>query len=109
KQPITVAVLDEGASVLQSGTYTRNIAAALEENREQLKQMVAEKIRDDPTAGRIQGLPFHDRISGTASDTTLRVIFELLADPRHARADERVADLLRDNLTQLRQAVRELG
>lgn len=105
KQPITVAVLDQVATVLKSGSYTRNIASALEENREELKQMVAEKIRHDPTAGRIRLLPFHERVVEAASDTALRVILEILGDPR---TDELFADLLRDNLTQLRQAVREL-
>ena len=104
KKPITVAVLDEVASVLQTGHYTRNIAAALEENRNELKQMVAEKIRDDPTAGRLYLVPFHQRIIETASDTTLRVILEILADPR---TDELVSDMLRDNITQIRRAVRE--
>lgn len=105
KKPVTIAVLDEVAEVLRAGRYTRNIAAALEENREQLKQMVAEKIRDDPTAGRIALLPFHDRFIELASDTTLRVVLEILADPR---TDELVSDMLRDNLAQIRQAVREL-
>jgi hypothetical protein len=104
KKPITIAVLDEVASVLQTGHYTRNIAAAIEENRLELKQMVAEKIRDDPTAGRIYFVPFHDRIIDQASETTLRVILEILADPR---TDELVSDMLRDNIVQIRQAVRE--
>lgn len=103
KKPITIAVLDEVASVLQTGHYTRNIAAALQENREELKQMVADKIRDDPTAGRLYLVPFHDRIIEQASETTLRVILEILADPR---TDELISDLLRDNITQIRQAVR---
>jgi hypothetical protein len=103
KRPLTIAVLDEVAAVLQTGHYTRNIAAALEENRTELKQMVAEKIRDDPTAGRIYLVPFHDRLIEQVSDTTLRVILEILADPR---TDELVSDMLRDNITQIRQAVR---
>ena len=104
KRPITLAVLDEVASVLQSGHYTRNIAAALEENREEIKQMVAEKIKTDPTASRINFVPFHDRLIEQASETTLRVLLEVLADPR---TDELVSDLLRDNITQIRRAVRE--
>lgn len=104
KRPLTVAVLDEVASVLQVGHYTRNIAAALEENRNEIKAMVAEKIKGDPTAGRINFVPFHDRIIEEASETTLRVILEVLADPR---TDELVADMLRDNITQIKQAVRE--
>jgi hypothetical protein len=104
KRPVTIAVLDEVAAVLQTGHYTRNIAAALEENREEITQMVMEKIKDDPTAGRVNLIPFHDRLIEQASETTLRVILELLADPR---TDELVSDMLRDNLTQIRQAVRE--
>ena len=104
KRPITIAVLDEVASVLQTGNYTRNIASALEENRAEIMEMVAEKIKDDPTAGAINLVPFHDRIIAQASQTTLRVILEVLADPR---TDELVSDLLRDNITQIRQAVRE--
>ncbi len=104
KRPITLAVLDEVASVLQSGHYTRNIASALQENREEIKAMVAEKIKTDPTASRINFVPFHDRLIEQASETTLRVLLEVLADPR---TDELVSDLLRDNITQIRQAVRE--
>ena len=103
KRPITIAVLDEVADVLQTGHYTRNIAAALRENHEEIKAMVAEKIKSDPTAGNINFIPFHDRIIDEASETTLRVILEVLADPR---TDELVSDMLRDNITQIRAAVR---
>lgn len=104
KRPITIAVLDEVSEVLRTGHYTRNLASSLEENREEIKQMVSEKIKDDPTAGAINLIPFHDRLIAQASETTLRVILEVLADPR---TDELVSDMLRDNLTQIRQAVRE--
>lgn len=104
KRPLTIAVLDEVAAVLQTGHYTRNVAAALRENQLELKQMVREKIRDDPTAGRIYLVPFHDRLIEQVSDTTLRMILEILADPR---TDELVSDMLRDNITQIRQAVRD--
>lgn len=104
KRPITIAVLDEVAAVLQTGHYTRNIASALEENHVEIKEMVAEKIKSDPTAGRVQLLPFHDRLIDQISETTLRVILEVLADPR---TDELVSDMLRDNITQIRAAVRE--
>ncbi len=103
KRPVTIAVLDEVADVLRTGHYTRNIASALQENHNEIKAMVAEKIKEDPTAGRINLVPFHDRIINLASETTLRVILEVLADPR---TDELVSDMLRDNLTQIRQAVR---
>ena len=103
KRPITIAVLDEVAEVLQTGHYTRNIASALRENHDEIKQMVREKIIEDPTTRRLGLLPFHDRLIDEASETTLRVILEVLADPR---TDELVSDMLRDNITQIRQAVR---
>ncbi len=103
KRPVTIAVLDEVADVLRTGHYTRNIASALQENHNEIKEMVAEKIKQDPTAGRINLVPFHDRIIDLASETALRVILEILSDPR---TDELVSDMLRDNLTQIRQAVR---
>jgi hypothetical protein len=62
KRPITIAVLDEVADVLRSGHYTRNIAAALDENHHEIKDMITEKVRADPTAARSIGLlPFHER------------------------------------------------
>ena len=103
KRPITIAVLDEVAEVLQTGHYTRNIASALRENHDEIKQMVREKIIEDPTTRRLGLLPFHDRLIDEASETTLRVILEVLTDPR---TDELVSDMLRDNITQIRQAVR---
>jgi hypothetical protein len=103
KQPLTVAVLDEVADVLRSGHYTRNVAAALRENHDQLKDMIAEKIKQDPTTGQIRYVPFHDRIISEVSETALRVLLEVLADPR---TDELVSDVLRDNINQIRQAVR---
>lgn len=104
KKPITVAVLEEVAAVLREGHYTRNIASALEENRSELKAMIAEKIKRDPTAGRINYLPFHDRLLEETSETLLRVLLEVLADPR---TDELISDMLRDNITQIRSAVRD--
>jgi hypothetical protein len=104
KQPITVAVLDEVGEVLRTGRYTRNVASAIRENRVQIKEMIAEKIKQDPTAGRISMVPFHDRLISEASETALRVILEVLADPR---MDELVSDVLRDNVDQIRRAVRQ--
>jgi hypothetical protein len=103
RHPITVAVLDEVADVLRTGHYTKNLASALRENEAEIKAMVAEKLKDDPTTRAIGLVPFHDRIINVATETTLRVILEVLADPR---TDELVSDVLRDNIIQLREAVR---
>ncbi len=101
--PITIAVLDEVALVLEKGTYTRNIARALDENHQDLRSMIADKLRSDPRTGRLKRLPFYEDIVGTAIDAGLDVVREVLSDPR---TDELVADMLRENITQLREAVR---
>lgn len=106
KHPITLAVLDEVSTVLRSGHYTRNIAKALEQNRTQIREMVLEKLKEDRRMGRLSVLPFHDRVVDSATDTTMRVVFEVLEDPR---TDELVGDLLRENLLQIRHDVREMG
>ncbi|GAB2474886.1 hypothetical protein [Jatrophihabitans fulvus] len=103
KRPITIAVLDEVADVLRTGHYTRNIASGIQENRAEIKAMVAEKIKEDPAAGHISLVPFHDKLIENACETTIRVILEVLADPR---TDELFSDVLRDNIDQIRATVR---
>ncbi|RZS34389.1 hypothetical protein EV193_109176 [Herbihabitans rhizosphaerae] len=104
KKPVTVAVLDEVVLVLRTGHYARNIANAVEENRSELRQMVLDKVRADPQIGRLRILPFHDEIVGAIVDTAIRVILEMLADPR---TDEMISDTLRENIDQIRSAVGE--
>jgi hypothetical protein len=99
---VTVAVLDEVADVLGRGTYTRNIARALRENEAHMRSMIFEKLRNDPKAGRLSRLPFYKDISEALVDAGFRIIEEVLADPR---TDELVADILRENLKQIRGAV----
>jgi voltage-gated potassium channel len=102
KKPVTVAVLDEVVAVLETGRYAQNISQALDRNRVELRQMVLDKIKADPTAGRFRRVPFHDEIVGTVTDTTIRVVLEMLADPR---TDEMISDTLRENVDQIRTAV----
>ena len=104
RRPITIAVLDEVAGVIQTGRYTRNISAALVENHDELKRLVAEKVREDPALGMVGRLPGYDAVVGQVSETTLRVLVEMLGDPR---MDELFSDLLRNNLEQIKRAVRE--
>lgn len=104
KRPITIMVLDEVADVIQTGHYTRNIADALIENHEEMKRLVADKVRGDPNVRLIGRLPGYDTVVAEVSETTLRVLVEMLGDPR---MDELTADLLRNNLQQIKQAVRD--
>jgi len=99
---VTLAVLDEVVEVLQKGHYTKNIARALDENREDLRLMALEKILADPQMKRFQRIPFFNDMSNAAVEATLRVAGELLNDPR---TDEFVADLLRENIRQIRASV----
>ena len=104
KRPITIMVLDEVADVIQTGHYTRNISDALIENHDELKRLVAEKVRQDPNVKLIGKIPGYDAVVGEVTETTLRVLIAMLDDPR---MDEVVSDLLRNNLQQIKRAVRE--
>jgi voltage-gated potassium channel len=104
KGPITASVLGEVADVMSKGRYTQNIVSALQENERELEQMIAEKLREDPQAGRLARLPFYDDIVQAVIRAGFRVVMEVLRDPR---TDELVADMLRENLMQLRVAVLE--
>lgn len=101
---VTLYVLDEVARVLSRGTYTRNIAAALAENRAALEDMIVEKVEQDPRSRRLLRLPFYDDLVRAVTRATLDVATGILNDPR---TDELVADMLRENLEQIREAVRQ--
>lgn len=102
KRPITVAILDEVSAVLAAGHYSRNVATALEANRFELRTMIRDKLRDDPQFGRLRRVPFYNEIVESVTEATLRVVQDMLNDPR---TDELIADLLRENVTQIRAAV----
>ncbi|MGQ0698767.1 MAG: ion transporter [Panacagrimonas sp.] len=101
---VTVAMLDEVQQVMAKGTFSGNVARALEQNQAPLRAMIAEKLRDDPQAGRLSRLPFARDITEAVIDTSMRVIEQVLQDPR---TEELIADLLRENLQQIRSAVQE--
>lgn len=99
---VTVVVLEEVADVLSKGTYTRNISRALQENQHELREMIMEKLREDPETRKLTRLPYYDSIVETIINAILRVTESTLNDPR---TDELVADILRENIVQLRAAV----
>jgi voltage-gated potassium channel len=105
---VTLAVIDEVETVLYRGTYTRNLSRALDRNRDGLRELILDKMHQDPKAGRLSKIPFYDDIVESVVNAALRVSGDLLEDPR---ADQFVADLLRENLEQIRKAVesREQG
>jgi hypothetical protein len=105
KKPITIAVLDEVVKVVETGNYPQNLARSLGENRDMLRAIVTEKLKNDPQAGRLSKLPFHDEVVHSVVDTAMRVILEVLTDPR---IDEFFAHVVRENREQIRLAV-QLG
>jgi len=105
KKPITIAVLDEVVKVVETGNYPQNLARSLGENQVMLRSIITEKLKNDPQAGRLSRLPFHDEIVHSVVDTTMRVILEVLIDPR---IDEFFAHVVRENREQIRLAV-QLG
>lgn len=102
KKPITVAVMDEVVKVIGTGSFPRNIARSLGDNRDLLRGIVTEKLREDELAGRLSRMPFHDEIVRTVVDTTMRVIVDVLTDPR---MDAFVAEVVQENAGQIREAV----
>ena len=99
---VTLAVLEEVTEVLQKGRYTRNVAQALEQNIDSLEDVVAEKLAEDPRLGRLSRLPFYSEVVRAATETTFQVVLHVLEDER---TDQLVADILRENLEQIRAAV----
>jgi len=104
KRPITIMVLDEVSAVIQTGHYTQNISDAILENHDELKSLVAEKVSADQNVRLISRLPGYDTVVSETTETVMRVLIDMLRDPR---TDELVSDLLRNNLQQIRQAVRD--
>ena len=104
KRPITIMVLDEVAAVIQTGHYTQNISDALLENHDELKSLVAEKVAADPNTRLVSKIPGYDTVVSETTEMVMRVLIDMLSDPR---TDELVSDLLRNNLQQIKRAVRE--
>ncbi|RBM10921.1 hypothetical protein DI005_35140 [Prauserella sp. PE36] len=105
KKPVTIAVLDEVVKVLETGNYPENLARSLASHKEMLREIVTEKLKNDPQAGRLSRLPFHDEIVKSVVDTSIRVILDVLTDER---IDRFFAEVVRENREQIREAV-QLG
>lgn len=102
KRPITLAVLDEVVKVLETGNYPENLAKSLDENRDELRAIIREKITADEQLGMLRRVPFHGEIVQTVIDTAFRVVLEVLHD---SRIDDFFASVVRDNREQIRRAV----
>jgi len=104
KRPITIAVIGEVSDVLKKGHYTQNVARALEQNHKLLVDTILDQVAADSRTAYLQRLPFYRDIARVSADTSLSVVLQILQDPR---TDELVADILRENLDQIREAIHE--
>lgn len=104
KRPVIVLALDEVIGVLKNSNITGGLAQALRENQDELQQMVLQKLKEDRTTGRLKLMPFHDQVVETAVSAAMRVVLEVLADPR---VEELVRDVIDENYHQIRRAVVE--
>lgn len=103
RRPVTVAVLDEVIAVIQTGNYTRHVAAAIDENRAELDALVLDLIKQDQATGKLKYVPFHDDIVRLVADTVFRIAEGALDDPR---VHELISDAIRESATELRANVR---
>lgn len=101
---VTVRVLDMTLDVLQKGDYTRNLAAHMEAHGDDMMDIIVEKVKTDEQLGRIRHVPFFDDVVTTSSRVTQRLLIDLLRDPR---MDQMVKDVIRQNVEQIRAAVKE--
>lgn len=104
KKPITISVLDEVVKVLETGNYSSNVARSIGEHKDTLRSVITEKLDEDPQAGRLSVLPFHDQVVNSVVDMTMRITLEVLTDPR---IDDFFAEVIRENREQIRDAVQE--
>ena len=101
---VTVAMIDEIKAVMAKGRFAENIGRAMQENEVELRNMISEKLREDRQAGTLARLPFARDLTEVVIDTSLRIVDQVLQDPR---TDELISDMLRENLDQIQAAVRE--
>lgn len=103
RRPVTIAVLDEVIAVIQTGNYTRHVAAAIDENRAELDALILDLIKKDQATGKLKYVPFHDDIVRLVADTVFRIAEGALDDPR---VHELISDAIRESATELRANVR---
>ncbi len=101
---MTLRMLEEIEGIVDEGTFTRNLARTLDENRQGIHGIIVDKVRRDPTVGRLRYLPFFNDLVETMAVVAQRVLIEFLRDPR---ADGLGKAVIRDNLDQLRHSIEQ--
>jgi len=101
---VTVRVIDMTLDVLQKGEYTRNLADHLERHGDEMMGIIVDRVKTDEQLGRVRHVPFFDDLVATSSRVTQRLLIDLLRDDR---MDQMVKDVIRQNVEQIREAVRE--
>lgn len=80
-------------------TIVAATATSMERNRDRMEALLVESIRNDPAVRRFKHLPFHHTVVRLVAEASYRIMFQAMTDPR---TDEFVADMLRDNIDQVR-------
>lgn len=101
---LTLRVLDMTLDVLRKGQYTENMASHLEAHGDEMLEIIIDRVKNDEKLGRIRHVPFFDDVVATSSRVTQRILIDLLRDPR---MDQMVKDIIDQNVSQIREAVRE--
>jgi hypothetical protein len=101
---VTLRMFDEVEDLIEQGNFTPNLASALEDHRREVHGLVHDRIKRDPTVGRLRHLPFFDDLVESISVVTQRTLIELLRDPRTERLGKAA---IRENLDQLRTTLQE--
>lgn len=101
---VTVRVMDMTLEVLQKGEYAKNMADHLEANGQDMMAIIHERVKEDPKIGAVRHVPFFDDIVAASSRVTMRLSIDLLRDPR---MDAMIKDIIRQNVEQIRSAVKQ--
>lgn len=101
---VTIRVMDMTLEVLQKGEYAKNMADHLEAHGDDMMAIIHERVKEDPKIGKVRHIPFFDDIVESTSRVTLRLSIDLLRDDR---MDQMIKDVIKQNVEQIRSAVKE--
>jgi len=99
---ISLQILDRVGKVLHKGEYSQNIARIVTARSDEITEMVVDNISRDEKLGLIRRAPFFDSTVRISAKVTQQILLDILNDPR---TDKLIADMLSENLNQIRDAI----
>lgn len=91
---MTDAFIDRLAHTIVAGAAT-----SMERNQAAMETVIMQSIHADDSVRRLRHLPFHETMVRLVAEAAYRILFQAMTDPR---TDEFVAEMLRDNMGQMR-------